>query len=134
MQSEGELSDGEVDCPPGFELPRVASDVHILSPSVSSCFSNGEESYRKNLPSKDQIYRDVEHIVVGVEHDLHSSAVMSLTQYFESIVDEEVKKIIGSSRDDLSNEVASHTSLYKYVLLPQDSFRWLYYNIQIKKL
>lgn len=114
-QSEPDLSDEEADCPPGFELPSITSTVHTLSPSVSSCFSNREESYGRNLPSSDQIYMDVESILVGVEHDLHSSAMGSLTQYFESIVGEEVKKIIGSPKDDQLNEVTSHTSLYKYV-------------------
>lgn len=115
LQSEPELSDGEADCPPGFEMPSIVSDVHILSPSVSSCFCNGEESSGRNLQSKDQIFKDVGSILVGVEHDLHLSAMMSLTRYFESIVDEEVKKIIGSPKDDQSNEVTSHTSLYKFV-------------------
>ncbi|XP_074379948.1 histone-lysine N-methyltransferase ATXR7 isoform X1 [Apium graveolens] len=105
LQSEPGISDGEADCPPGFELPSIVSDVHILSPSVSSCFCNGEESYGRDLQSKNQIFKDVGSILVGVEHDLHFSAMMSLTPYFESIVDEEVKTIIGSPEDDQSNEV-----------------------------
>lgn len=126
LQSVAESSDGEADCPSGFELPSMSSDVHILSPSVSSCFCNGEESNGRNLQSKDQIFKAVGSILVGVEHDLHSSAMMSLTQYFESIVNEEVKKIIGSPKDDQSNEVTSHTSLYNFIEIPQDSFRWLF--------
>lgn len=107
LRLEQESSGGELDCPPGFELPTMASNECPPSPLVSSCSFEGEKSSRRNLLSIGQTYDDMEYILGGIEHDLHSSAMTALVQYFEAIVDEKVKQILGSLEDDQFNEVVS---------------------------
>ncbi|CAH1430088.1 unnamed protein product [Lactuca virosa] len=67
---EQESSSSKNEYPPGFEEVVSKAD----------CVKEDESCY------------DLEHIMEGVENDLHLSARMSLHQYIEKIVDKEVRK------------------------------------------
>lgn len=41
---------------------------------------------------------DLEHIVEGIQSEIHQSARISLVQYIENLVDEEVRKVVKSKR------------------------------------
>lgn len=108
LQSESEQDSSalEFDYPPGFELVRIESDTCPRSPMASSSSFVGEKSvvHRKSL-SNDTIYYGIEDVIGTVERDLHSSAKMSLTYYFEALLKKEVRKVLGSSKYGQLNEV-----------------------------
>ncbi|KAA8514717.1 hypothetical protein F0562_017896 [Nyssa sinensis] len=102
--SEQESSACESDCPPGFEPVRMAPDIHPRSPTVCSS-SFGEQSTKGSLLNTDQIFDNMGYILESVENDLHLSAKMSLVQYFETIVEEEVEKLVDFSEDGEDDEL-----------------------------
>ncbi|KAJ7958021.1 Histone-lysine N-methyltransferase [Quillaja saponaria] len=51
-------------------------------------------------------------ILESVEHQLHASISVALEEYVESIVNDEVEKLINSPEDDILDEDASYSSMY----------------------
>ncbi|XAR64311.1 Histone-lysine N-methyltransferase [Bertholletia excelsa] len=94
--SEEEFSARELDCPPGFGLART-SDIHSCSPGFASLSFVEEMSCQKSILSREKSLEDLDSILEHVKNDIHSSVKAHLTQYFETFIEEEVKKIIDSS-------------------------------------
>ncbi|KAM7518043.1 hypothetical protein LguiB_017005 [Lonicera macranthoides] len=111
LESEQDSSVHEIDCPPGFEVVRIELDTSPRSPLASSSSFVGEKSSDRNLLSTDTIYNGIENVLSTVECDLHSSAKMSLADYFETLVNKEVTKVVDSLKYDQLNEVAIDSSV-----------------------
>ncbi|KAL3830573.1 hypothetical protein ACJIZ3_019375 [Penstemon smallii] len=120
---EHDCSSCELDCPPGFEPVRMEVDVQLQSPSVSSCSFEREKSSNGNRLSSGTSYDDVEFILEYVLNDLHSSAKMSLVQYFERLVDEEVKKLVDFPENSHVKEVKLDASLQRDRISELDSHK-----------
>lgn len=75
------------DYPPGFEV----SGTHEEAAPKGDCFRDD----------------DLEHIVEGVESDIHLSARLSVVQYIENVVDEEVRRVVKAKRKVQIKEVSS---------------------------
>ncbi|KAJ0764934.1 putative [histone H3]-lysine(4) N-trimethyltransferase chromatin remodeling SET family [Helianthus annuus] len=73
------------DYPPGFEVTVKPEEVA----SKGDCFRDD----------------DLEHIIEGVESDIHLSARMSLDQYIENLVDTEVRRVVKAKRKVQIKEV-----------------------------
>lgn len=112
LESEQDSSVHEVDCPPGFEVVRIELDTCPRSPLASSSSFVGEKSSDRNLLSTDTIYNGIENVLSTVECDLHSSAKMSLADYFETLVNKEVTKVVDSLKYDQLNEVIKKLLAY----------------------
>nr|GFB64806.1 histone-lysine N-methyltransferase ATXR7 isoform X1 [Tanacetum cinerariifolium] len=78
---ESSSSKNDNDYPPGFEV----STMHEEVASKGGGFGVDESC-------------DLEHIMEGVESDIHLSARTSLLKYIENLVDEEVKKVVKGKR------------------------------------
>lgn len=92
LRSEEESSVVELDCPPGFESARMAPEIYPHSPASSASFFGGEKSFELSPPN----YEDMDCILERVEDDLHSSAKLSLVEYFEPCIKEEANKVVHS--------------------------------------
>ncbi|KAL6571940.1 hypothetical protein OROMI_012898 [Orobanche minor] len=106
---EQDSSSSEVDCPPGFGPVRMMMDVQLQSRAVSLPFER-EKSSEGNLLISCTSFEDMEFILEYILNDLHLSSKLSLLPYFESLVDEEVKKALVSSHNDHMQEVTSNSS------------------------
>lgn len=115
LRSEEESSAMELDCPPGFESARMAPEPEIYprSPAISASFFGEEKSVEPNPLNYDQIHDDMDSILESVEDDLHSSAKLSLFEYFVTFVEEEADKVVDSLVCGKLKEVCyrSHFSL-----------------------
>ncbi|CAL5416354.1 unnamed protein product [Camellia sinensis] len=112
LRSEEESSSCELERPPGFELVRIIPDIYSCPPAGVSTSFGAEKSFKKkSLSNRDQICEDLDCILERVENDLQSSAATSLIQYFETFVEEEVKKVVDSLGGGKLNEVASDSSV-----------------------
>ncbi|KAI8549198.1 hypothetical protein RHMOL_Rhmol06G0007800 [Rhododendron molle] len=96
LRSEEESSAMELDCPPGFESARMAPEIYPRSPAISASFFGEEKSFEPNPLNYDQIHDDMDSILESVEDDLHSSAKLSLFEYFLTFVEEEAEKVVDS--------------------------------------
>ncbi|XP_058220439.1 histone-lysine N-methyltransferase ATXR7 isoform X3 [Rhododendron vialii] len=96
LRSEEESSAMELDCPPGFESARMAPEIYPRSPAISASFFGEEKSFEPNPLNYDQIHDDMDSILESVEDDLHSSAKLSLFEYFVTFVEEEAEKVVDS--------------------------------------
>lgn len=114
---EQDSSSSEVDCPPGFEQPRIAIGIQSLAPSVSSSFEM-KNSSEGNLLSSDTPYDDMEFVLEYVLNDLHSSAKLSLVHYLEILVNEEVKKVVDLPQSSHMEEVVERSIHHKPYLSP----------------
>ncbi|KAL6996049.1 hypothetical protein U1Q18_006185 [Sarracenia purpurea var. burkii] len=114
LQPDEESSALEVDCPPGFELVRMTSNICSSSPATSSF--EGENSFKPSLSNCGQIYDDMHCILEMLENDLHSSSKISLVQYFGTLVEEQVKKLVDSSGGGKPIEVILDSSLQHSVV------------------
>ncbi|KAI3773876.1 hypothetical protein L1987_48415 [Smallanthus sonchifolius] len=83
LQQESSLS--KSDYLPGFEVPVMHEEV---APK-GDCFRDD----------------DLKHVVESVENDIHLSARMSLVQYIENLVDEEVRRVVKAKRKVQMKEV-----------------------------
>ncbi|KAL2529826.1 histone-lysine N-methyltransferase ATXR7 [Forsythia ovata] len=108
-----------VDCPPGFEPRSMAMDIQSQSQLVSWSSFDREKLCKTQFFSTSNFYGDMDYILESVSNDLHSSAKVSLEQYFENLVDEEVRKVVLLSKDNCMKEVSldsylhhNHTSGY----------------------
>ncbi|XP_059638347.1 histone-lysine N-methyltransferase ATXR7 isoform X2 [Cornus florida] len=113
FQSEPESSACEFDCPPGFE--RMAPEMHLPLPMVSSSLFGEEESSKQGLLDTDEDHDDMVYILESVENDLHLSAKMSLVQYFSTFVEEEVRKQIDTSENGEPIEVTVGSSVHHII-------------------
>ncbi|XP_062099422.1 histone-lysine N-methyltransferase ATXR7 isoform X2 [Humulus lupulus] len=96
----------DVDCPPGFGPFRKESDDHAGGSVMSSPeLLRSKSSTHMSSSCTTCIYEDVDCIVKSVEHELHSSAMVSLTEYVNFFIEDEVKKITGSDEEDRLDEV-----------------------------
>jgi hypothetical protein len=97
----------DVDYPPGFELVAMVTDDHAQSSTIMSLSAlvGGSSTAEKSPLSTDHIYSDMTCILECVEDELHFSAKVSLAEYLESFVEEEVRKSFNSLEDDKLNEV-----------------------------
>lgn len=86
--SGDESSSSKNDYPPGFEVSVMHEEV------VSKGGGFGVDDSC-----------DLEHIMEGVESDIHLSARTSLLKYIENLVDEEVKKVVKGKRKAQRKEV-----------------------------
>lgn len=100
-------SAGDVDCPPGFELAAMVTDDYAQSSTImsSSALVGGSSTAEKSPLYTDHIYADMTCILECVEDELHFSAKVSLAEYLESFVEEEVRKSFNPVKDDKLNEV-----------------------------
>ncbi|KAK3018199.1 hypothetical protein RJ639_002892, partial [Escallonia herrerae] len=108
LQLEPESLACEIDCPPGFEVVRVAPN---LSPSSSYDKANSSEM---GLLNDDLIHGDLELVIESVEYDLHLSAKLSFNKYFDALVNEEVQRLVSSlehDQDEVPVESAAQHSL-----------------------
>ncbi|XP_062163830.1 histone-lysine N-methyltransferase ATXR7 isoform X2 [Alnus glutinosa] len=96
----------DVDYPPGFELVAMVTDDHAQSSTIMSLSAlvGGSSTAEKSPLSTDHIYSDMTCILECVEDELHFSAKVSLAEYLESFVEEEVRKSFNSVEDDKLNE------------------------------
>ncbi|CAK7345934.1 unnamed protein product [Dovyalis caffra] len=93
--SRQESPASSVDCPPGFELPKTESDHIVPSSIVSSCEHVGEKSCIQNrLSLKDYPDDDMKCILESVANELHKFTKVSLVEYVEILVKEEMKKLV----------------------------------------
>lgn len=93
---EEELSDGNVDCPPGFE-PMIMEPNNHAKPADSA--SSDELSSRTDsLSSIHQTYfnKGAESIIEDLENELHLSVNMALVDHVKKIVEAEVQKCFDS--------------------------------------
>lgn len=112
LRLEEESSSCELERPPGFELVRMIPDIYSCPPAGASTSFGAEKSFKKkSLLNRDQIYEDLDCILERVENYLQSSATTSLIQYFETFVEEEVKKVVDSLGGGKLNEVAFDSSV-----------------------
>lgn len=82
----------------------MAGNVQSHSPSVSSCsFEIMDSSKNQSKPTAS--HDDLESILEYVLNDLHLSAKLSLLPFLESLVDEEVRKVVDSQHCGLTKEV-----------------------------
>ncbi|XP_030503853.1 histone-lysine N-methyltransferase ATXR7 isoform X1 [Cannabis sativa] len=98
----------DVDCPPGFGPFRKESNDHADGSYMSSpspALLRSKSSTHMNSSCTTCIYEDVDCIVKSVEHELHSSAMVSLTDFVNFFVEGEVRKLIGSYEHDRLNKV-----------------------------
>uniref|UniRef100_A0A6N2K397 [histone H3]-lysine(4) N-trimethyltransferase n=1 Tax=Salix viminalis TaxID=40686 RepID=A0A6N2K397_SALVM len=94
-----------VDCPPGFELLKIKSGHTVTSSIISSCARVGQESCEHNsLLFKDCSDDDMKCILESVAYELQKSTKVSLLEYVETLVKEEVKKLVNVSEDRRLNE------------------------------
>ncbi|KAF9686548.1 hypothetical protein SADUNF_Sadunf02G0000700 [Salix dunnii] len=92
-------------CPPGFELLKTKSGHIVPSSIISSCAHVGQEPCKHNcLLFKDCLDDDMKCILESVAYELHNSTKVSLLEYFETLVKEEVKKLFNFSEDKRLNE------------------------------
>ncbi|KAL2506097.1 Histone-lysine N-methyltransferase SETD1 [Abeliophyllum distichum] len=108
-----------VDCPPGFEPRSMAMDIQSQSQLFSWSSFDREKSCKTQFFSTSNFYGDMDYILESVSNGLHSSAKVSVEQYFENLVDEEVRKVVHLSKDNRMKEVSldsylhhNHTSGY----------------------
>lgn len=99
----------DVDCPPGFGPFRIESDDHAEGSDMSSLALVGSNLSISSCTSC--FCEDMDYIVKGVGNELHSSAMVSLTEYAEFSVEEEVMKLAKSFEDDKLNEVTKRDFL-----------------------
>ncbi|KAG5250161.1 histone-lysine N-methyltransferase ATXR [Salix suchowensis] len=93
------------DCPPGFELLKIKSGHIVTSSIISSCARVGQESCEHNsLLFKDCSDDDMKCILESVAYELQKSTKVSLLEYVETLVKEEVKKLVNVSEDKRLNE------------------------------
>lgn len=83
----------------------MAMDVVSQSHLVSWSSYNEEKSYKTKFLNASNLYGVRECILESVLNDLHSSAKVSLVQYLENLVDEEVRKVVHISNDTFKDEV-----------------------------
>ena len=105
----------DVDCPPGFGPFRKESDDHTEESDVPSALVGSNSFTHLSSSCTSCIYEDIDCIVKSVENELHSSATVSLTEYVEFSVEEEVRKLVKSLEEDKLNEVSTRD--YKVVYL-----------------
>ncbi|GER31996.1 histone-lysine N-methyltransferase SETD1B [Striga asiatica] len=96
-------SSSEVDCPPGFGPERTTMDIQLQLTSIS-------QPSEKNLLISGSSCQDIEFILDYVLDDLHSASKLSLVDYFQSIVDEQVKETLIPSDSDHMNQVSLKSS------------------------
>ncbi|KAL8523875.1 hypothetical protein ACS0TY_013726 [Phlomoides rotata] len=106
---ELDSSSSDVDCPPGFEPVRIAIDLELKSPLISSP-SKGEKSAEGNLLRHGTSYDGMDAILKHLQSDLHSSAKLSLVHHFQKLVDDEVKRLVDFPQNSHMEEVAHHSS------------------------
>ncbi|GJR10201.1 histone-lysine N-methyltransferase ATXR7 isoform X1 [Tanacetum coccineum] len=93
---ESSSSKNDNDYPPGFEV----STMHEEVASKGGGFGVDESC-------------DLEHIMEGVESDIHLSARTSLLKYIENLVDEEVKKVVKGKRKVQTQEVIAGSPIQR---------------------
>ncbi|KAM1363455.1 hypothetical protein ACFX2H_028147 [Malus domestica] len=84
------------DYPPGFEVMAKELVDHAHPSIISSLDLNGGNSSKQKSPS----YEDMNCIVEYVENELQLSAKNALTEFVGSFVDEEVGKLVTSSKQE----------------------------------
>ncbi|KAK9270249.1 hypothetical protein L1049_025826 [Liquidambar formosana] len=115
LLSGPECSACDVGCPPGFESVILSRDTHVQLSTISSLCLLREKSFIQESSSADtdKIYDDVEHIIESVHNELHMSAKMSLVGYAETLVEEGVKKLVLSLKDNKLDEVTVDSSIHR---------------------
>ena len=97
----------DVDITSGFGQLGMEEDDHSHLTIMSSPSFAGSKSSKQMSPLfLECIPKDVDSLLQNVENELHQSAMGSCTEYVKFIVDEEVKKLHDSSRNDKLNEVS----------------------------
>ncbi|KAJ9167010.1 hypothetical protein P3X46_021694 [Hevea brasiliensis] len=108
---EQESSDCKFDCPPGFDLVMVKNDSQSQSPSISSFVPGGEKSSKLKSLSCSCAYNGIKRILECVENELHMSTKVSLVEYVEILVKEEVRKVVELSEDGKLNKKTVESSI-----------------------
>ncbi|KAK3187912.1 hypothetical protein Dsin_027473 [Dipteronia sinensis] len=100
------------DCPPGFEMVAIETDNDLQSSQMSSSTLLGEKSCKqKSVSCNNQLsFGDRNCIIETVENDLYLSSRMVLVEYVESLVEEESRNLVNSSKDDKMDENAFGSS------------------------
>lgn len=113
-----ESSACEIDCPPGFEFLKNALDSQAQLSCITSSLAVGEKSSKQNSSSCNSgTVDDIKCILEGVETELHSSTKAFLSNYVKILVEDEVNKVVNSSKDKKSNEARIYVyfcSILKY--------------------
>lgn len=108
-----ESSACEIDCPPGFEFLKNALDSQAQLSCITSSLPVGEKSSKQNSSSCNSgTVDDIKCILEGVETELHSSTKAFLSNYVKILVEDEVNKVVNSSKDKKSNEATISFSHY----------------------
>ncbi|KAJ0024268.1 hypothetical protein Pint_09397 [Pistacia integerrima] len=94
-----------VDCPPGFEMMAMETDNDEQSPPLSSS-AFLEEMQKQNSPScsDDLLDADINCILEIVENELYLSTKAISAEYVESLIEEEVRKLVKVSKCGNMNE------------------------------
>ncbi|KAF2312001.1 hypothetical protein GH714_027721 [Hevea brasiliensis] len=108
---EQKSSDCKFDCPPGFDLVMVKNDSQSQSPSISSFVPGGEKSSKLKSLSCSCAYNGIKRILECVENELHMSTKVSLVEYVEILVKEEVRKVVELSEDGKLNKKTVESSI-----------------------
>ncbi|KAK1592342.1 hypothetical protein Q3G72_023331 [Acer saccharum] len=100
------------DCPPGFEMVAIETDNDLQSSQMSSSTLVGEKSCKqKSVSFNNQLsFGDRNCIIETVENELYLSSRMVLAEYVESLVEEESRNLVNSSKDDKMDENAIGSS------------------------
>ncbi|KAJ9186261.1 hypothetical protein P3X46_001859 [Hevea brasiliensis] len=115
LPSELESFDCDVECPPDFDLVMVEKDSQSQSPCISSFVPFGEKSSKLNsLSDSGCAYDGIKCILEYVENELHVSTKVSLVEYVELLVKEEVRKVVKFSEDDKLNKETFESSFHCY--------------------
>ncbi|XP_024031218.1 histone-lysine N-methyltransferase ATXR7 [Morus notabilis] len=105
LQRQESSSHDESIC--GFRRLGIESDdhAHKLSILTSPAFLELKSSKQTSPTHTRYLYNDMDSIAKDVENELHLSAMASLTEYVKSLVEEEVRKFVDSSKDDRSAQI-----------------------------
>ncbi|GAB2291635.1 hypothetical protein Dimus_025890 [Dionaea muscipula] len=108
---EEEISDPELDFPPGFQ-PLMDSSMHDPSSLISSPLVDEKELSELGNPTYVHYHLDDrEDVCRGVEEALHRSSKISLADFLRSLIEEEVQTVICCSVENDINKDASDTSM-----------------------
>ncbi|KAG6735446.1 hypothetical protein POTOM_061944 [Populus tomentosa] len=103
--SRQEFPASSVDCPPGFELLKTESDHTAPSSFGSSCACMEGKPCKQNILSLKECPDDnMKCILESVANELHKSSRVSLAEYVEILVEEEMNKLVNFSEEKRLNE------------------------------
>ncbi|GMN46851.1 hypothetical protein TIFTF001_016035 [Ficus carica] len=100
----------------GVRRLRMKSDDHAHQLSIMS-----SPASEQMCPTRtDCSYKDIDSIAKDVENELHLSAMVSIAEYVKSLVEEEAREFVDSSKDGQLNEVDVSKKLEMSQTIPSD--------------